>query len=136
MSKLLVDTNVLIYAKDVSSLYHDVSLSLFTKTNEFYITTKNLTEYAVVTKGEKPLLSPVNALDDIKEFMSYCIVLYPNPVSYQRLEELILRYEPKGVLIHDFEIAAIALASGITKVATFNKGDFQMIKEIEIITPS
>ena len=135
MSKLLLDTNVLIYAKDVSSIYHGVSLSLITRPNEFYITSKNLTEYyAVVTKGEKPLLSPVNAFDDIREFMNYFIVLYPNPVSYQRLEELILRYEPKGLLIHDFEIAAIALASGITKVATFNKSDFQMIKEIEIIT--
>jgi predicted nucleic acid-binding protein len=44
------------------------------------------------------------------------------------LAQLILQYAPKGILIHDFEITAIALANGINKIATFNKSDFQTIK--------
>lgn len=136
MSKVLLDTNILIYAKDVASVHHVISLSYFRSSHQLFLTSKNLTEYyAVVTKGEKPLLSPAEALDDIEEFITHCTVLYPNATSHQQLTELILRYKPKGILIHDFEIAAIALASGIFKIATFNGADFQMLKEIEVIIP-
>jgi predicted nucleic acid-binding protein len=48
MSKVLVDTNVLIYAKDVASNHHDVSLALLRQPEEFFVTIKNLTEYYAV----------------------------------------------------------------------------------------
>jgi predicted nucleic acid-binding protein len=129
MSKVLVDTNILIYAKDIASIYHDASLIFLKQPDEYFISIKNLTEYyAVVTKGEKPLLTPFEAWHDLEEFSSFFTVLYPTPVSQQHLAQLILQYAPKGILIHDFEITAIALANGINKIATFNKSDFQTIK--------
>ncbi|MCI0750669.1 MAG: hypothetical protein L0Y35_02425 [Flammeovirgaceae bacterium] len=48
---------------------------------------------------------------------------------------LILQHQPKGILIHDFEIAAIGMANGVNKIATFNKEDFELITEIEVIRP-
>jgi len=99
-----------------------------------FITSKNLTEYyAVVTKGEKPLLRTTEALNDIEEFISICKILYTSEITQQKLVQLILKYQPKGLLIHDFEIAAIALANDVKKLATFNRRDFQGIKEIELI---
>ena len=136
MSKVLVDTNILIYAKDVASIHHDASLIFLKQPAEYFISVKNLTEYyAVVTKGEKPLLTSQEAWHDLEEFSFFFTVLYPTQVSQQHLAKLILQYAPKGILIHDFEITAIALANGIHKIATFNKSDFQTIKEIEVIVP-
>ncbi|MDF9799726.1 putative nucleic acid-binding protein [Catalinimonas alkaloidigena] len=44
-------------------------------------------------------------------------------------------YQPRGLKVHDYEIAAIALANGITRIATFNSKDFSGIEDIEIIVP-
>jgi len=134
MSKILVDTNVLVYAKDADSEYHQASIKLLEGSGQLFITSKNLTEYyAVVTKGEKPLLRTTEALNDIEEFISICKILYTSEITQQKLVQLILKYQPKGLLIHDFEIAAIALANDVKKLATFNRRDFQGIKEIELI---
>jgi hypothetical protein len=45
MSKVLVDTNILIYAKDVASIYHDASLIFLKQPDEYFISIKNLTAY-------------------------------------------------------------------------------------------
>lgn len=66
MSKLLVDTNILIYSKDSSSVFHDFAERVIKSNTKLYTTSKNLSEYyAVVTKGSSPLLSPLEALKDI-----------------------------------------------------------------------
>jgi predicted nucleic acid-binding protein len=82
MSRILVDTNVLVYVKDISSSFHKAAISLFNGKDELFTTTKNLAEYyAVVTKGEHALLNPLEALHDINEFVSICSLLYPNSSS-------------------------------------------------------
>lgn len=134
MSKVLVDTNVLVYAKDSSSIFHNDALALFQRGDDLFLTSKNLTEYyAVTTKGDEPLLTPSEALQDISEFISNCSLLFPSETSHQELSLLILKYKPKGLLIHDFEIAAIALANGISNMATFNRRDFQRISELVLL---
>ena len=134
MSRILVDTNVLAYAKDSSSIFHKSSLDLLKKGGDLFVTSKTISEYyAVVTKGNQPLLTPAEAIEDINEFISYCTLLFPNDESFRKLTFLTTKYKPKGLLIHDFEIAAIGLAKGINKIATKNKVDFKQIVEIEII---
>lgn len=136
MSKILVDTNVLIYAKDTDSVFHQKSIALFESKAELFLTSKNLSEYyAVVTKGESPLLNPSDALRDLVEFESRCVLLHSTERSYSILQDLISQHKPKGLKIHDFEIASIAIAHGVNQIATFNKSDFQSIQEITIIAP-
>ena len=134
MSKVLVDTNILIYVKDNSSIFHQAALKIIDNSDDLYITSKNITEYySVVTKGAQPLLTSTEALEDIREFISFCQVLYPDYLSYQKLSKLILLHQPKGLLIHDFEIASIGLVNGVNKIATFNKADFSKITELQVI---
>lgn len=136
MSRLLIDTNVLVYSKDISSGFHQASIKLFKGPHHLFTTSKNLAEYyAVVTKGETPVLTATEALKDLTEFVSYCEVLYPTPVSFRKLQELIQLYQPKGLTIHDIEIASIAMVNGVDKVATFNRQDFQRIIGIEVVVP-
>jgi len=43
---------------------------------------------------------------------------------------LMTRYQPKGLKVHDFEIISIGLAHGVHEVATFNTKDFKSVNEI------
>ncbi|HMV10136.1 MAG TPA: type II toxin-antitoxin system VapC family toxin [Cyclobacteriaceae bacterium] len=134
MSKLLVDTNILIYSKDSSSVFHDFAERIITSDAKLFTTSKNLSEYyAVVTKGNSPLLSPLEALKDISEFVSVLEVWYPSPISHEKLMQLATKYQPKGLKIHDLEIAAICLVNGIDTIATVNKSDFQNIEGLTIV---
>ncbi len=46
--------------------------------------------------------------------------------------DLMNRYQPKGLKVHDVEIISIGLAHGVHEVATFNTKDFKSVKEISI----
>lgn len=134
MNRLLIDTNILIYSKDSSSSFHSVALNVIQGNFKLFTTSKNLSEYyAVVTKGVNPLLTPAEALSDVHEFSALCEILYPSPVSQQKLLELITIHQPKGLKIHDLEIAAIALVSKINSIATINTSDFKNIQGLNVV---
>lgn len=100
-----------------------------------HTTSKNLAEYyAVTTRGVSPLLTSEDALADLYEFSANFVVLFPNELSLTILKELIKVHSPKGLLIHDFEIAAISLANDITRIATVNAEDFKNIERIEVVS--
>lgn len=135
MNKILLDTNILIYAKDSESVFHDWAVNVIRK-NRGVVTFKNLMEYyAVVTKGERPFLSPLEAWEDIEEFSNLFEVIFPSSESRKRLKELIVKIRPKGLKIHDFEIASTALGNDIKRLATLNNDDFRGIDGLEIIRP-
>jgi predicted nucleic acid-binding protein len=57
------------------------------------------------------------------------------PLSFRKLQELIQLYHPKGLMIHDMEIASIAIVNDVANIATFNWKDFQRVKGIEAVVP-
>jgi len=59
-------------------------------------------------------------------------VLYPDKQSSTFFYDLLKKYKPSGLRIHDFEIISIALANSIVYIATQNRLDFKNIKEIRI----
>ena len=61
-------------------------------------------------------------------------VLYPTEKSYVIFLDLLQKYSPNGLKIHDYEIISISLSHNIKTIATFNKKDFIEVKEIEILT--
>jgi predicted nucleic acid-binding protein len=136
MTKVLVDTNVLIYAIDRKSAYYNAARAILeTGEYELYTTSKNLTEFLVVaTKPSGYGLSTDIAIDILVKITASLDVLYPNEVSSTLLSELMRNYRPVGAKIHDFEIVAIGLAHGVMNVATFNTKDFTGIKELTLIT--
>ncbi len=46
--------------------------------------------------------------------------------------DLLRKYQPIGLQIHDFEIVSIALSNQVATIATFNKKDFNKVSEIEL----
>ena len=84
MSKVLLDTNILIYSIDEESKYFQQAHSLFLNPHlELYTTAKNISEFlAVVTRAPKPALSLDDALKVIDDFETVLTILYTTPKSY------------------------------------------------------
>jgi len=78
MSKILLDTNVLIYSIDEGSKYFKKSQNIFSEQLELYTTSKNLSEFlAVITRIPKNPLSLNDALLVVGDFINIMTILYP-----------------------------------------------------------
>lgn len=138
MTKLLLDTNLLFYVVDRTSIFHSLSIQFIDEVEaDLYTTSKNISEFLVsTTRGDDPTLTIRQAVDETKRFQKFLTMLYPSQESFNELIRLLQQHEPKGKKIHDYEIAAIALANGITQIATFNEKDFTGITKLQVINPA
>jgi len=130
-SKVVLDTNILIYALDSGSIHHDFAVKFIESHHNCYITTKTVSEFVAVL-SKMGLYNVVE--NELGKITSAFTVITPNEKSLDIFKELILKYHPKGNRVYDFEIVSVMLAHGIKKIATINVDDFKDIKEIEIVT--
>lgn len=132
MNSILLDTNVLIYAFDESSEFHQKSVELFkNEENKLFVATKNIFEFfAVCSKLNINIHKTLGFYADIK---ANCEILKPNDYSLSIFESLIRKYNPRGNRVYDIEIVSLMLTNGLTKVATANLCDFNDIDEIEVV---
>lgn len=135
MNKVFLDTNVLIYSTNYDSKY-------FSETNEyinesklsFYTSSKNLSEFlSVVTRKPANPLKIEQALLLIENFISKFIILYPDSNSFSVFKELLKKYKPLGLKIHDFEIVSISISNNINSILTYNEKDFIEVKEVSLV---
>jgi predicted nucleic acid-binding protein len=133
MSKLLLDTNVLIYSIDEGSKYFNKAQSIFSEQFELYTTSKNISEFlAVITRIPNNPLPLNDALLIVEDFTNVMRILYPNEESFIIFQKILKNYKPTGLKIHDYEILSIAIANHVTTIATFNEKDFREVKEIKL----
>jgi len=134
---VLLDTNVLIYALDKESQFHFWATRFFEDDNfTCFTSSKNLAEFlCVLTRGPSPALQVNEAINAIKVFLTHCRVLYPDHKSLKIMCDLILEHEVRGLLVHDYEIASIAIANGIPHMASVNRADFKKIPFLRLISP-
>lgn len=135
MSKLLVDTNILVYGIDEDSQFFNQSRQILDHSeNQLITTSKNLIEFlAVVTRSSGYDLETKVALEILDEIIQRVEIVYPSQDSLAIFLELSERYQPKGLKLHDFEIISIGLAAGVHDVATFNTKDFKAVKEVSLL---
>lgn len=134
MNEVLIDTNVLVYAVDEDSNYFIRAQSVFYDDRfRRYVTYKNISEFlAVITRIPEKAIPMKEALAVVQDFKALATVLYPSQRSSSIFENLLAKYQPRGLRIHDFEIISIGLAHGITSIATFDTKGFGNIAEIVI----
>ena len=135
MSKVLLDTNILVYGIDQDSAFFKRARTILEQENDQLITTsKNLIEFlAVTTKSSGYNLDNETALGIIEEIIQGIEIVCPTQESMAIFLDLMNRYQPKGLKVHDFEIISIGLAHGVNEVATFNTKDFKSVKEISLL---
>jgi predicted nucleic acid-binding protein len=134
MSKVLVDTNILVYGIDEDSKFFKRARKILEQEKYQLVTTsKNLIEVlAVITKSSGYNLNNDTALEIVEEIIQSIEIVYPTQESMAIFLDLMNRHQPKGLKVHDFEIISIGLAYGVHEVATFNTKDFKSIKEISL----
>ena len=135
MSKLLVDTNILVYGIDEDSQFFNQSRQILDHSeNQLVTTSKNLIEFlAVATRPSGYDLETKVALEILEEIVQRFEIVYPTQDSLAIFLELSERYQPTGLKVHDFEIISIGLAAGVHDVATFNTKDFKAVKEVSLL---
>jgi len=135
MSKLLVDTNILVYGIDQDSQFFNKSRQILDHSEKQLVTSsKNLIEFlAVVTRSSGYDLETKVALEILEEIIQRLEIIYPSQDSLAIFLELTERYRPSGLKVHDFEIISIGLAADIHDVATFNTKDFKAVKEVSLL---
>lgn len=132
MIDLLVDTNILIYAMEKSSVFNPSAKSILNNPlYNIFITSKNISEFFAVSSKQK-IDSKVSS-DYFKEIKANAKILFPSESSLLIFETLIQQYQPKGNQVYDIEIVSIMMANHIKHVATFNQKDFKNIHEIQIL---
>ena len=131
--KILLDTNILLYAMDKKSKYHANSINILENNKyELFVSTKNIAEMLAVSskiKTDKQLV--LNFID--KVVLKISDLIYPNKQSFDKFIQIITNYHIKGNKVFDMEIASIMLANNINTIATFNHKDFKEISEIQIL---
>jgi len=135
MNRILVDTNILIYAIDQDSrFFHQARRILDNSDFDLTTTSKNLSEFlAVVTKPNGYGLSSDIACEILEEITQSLQVLFPNQESLSIFTKLLHAYQPTSLKVHDFEIISIGLAHEVRHFATFNSKDFEPVNEINIV---
>lgn len=136
MNNVLLDTNILLYAIDEESKYFkSVQRLLNTDTINFFTTSKNISEFlSVITRIPNSSISVEKALFILNDFQNSLRILYPTEESNVIFIDLLKKYTPHGLKIHDYEIVSIALSNKIKNIATINKKDFERIEEIKLVT--
>ena len=101
MSRILVDTNILIYSIDEDSKHHlDSQKIMFDSDAELFTSSKNLSEFlSVVTRGPIYSLSTREALIVLEDFMNILTILYPSAISYTIFKEMLQKHQPTGLKI-------------------------------------
>ncbi len=132
---VLVDTNILIYAIDADSQFHERALKFLSNdTLRFFTTSKNISEFLVVlTRNEEIDLSSAECLEILNSLLANVTILYPNPMTFNVFQDLVRKYNPRGLWIHDIEIASIGIGYGVLTIATNNVADFGRISEVEVL---
>lgn len=136
MNDVLLDTNILLYAIDEQSKYFkSVQRLLSADKINFFTTSKNISEFlSVITRIPNSSISVEKALFIVKDFQYSFRILYPTEESNVIFIDLLKKYSPHGLKIHDYEIVSIALSNKIKNIATINKKDFERIEEIKLVT--
>jgi predicted nucleic acid-binding protein len=136
MNNILLDTNFLIYSIDEDSKFFSRTQNILENDQlKLFTTSKNISEFlAVITRIPDASISIDNAIKIVRDFETIFSILYPSPISFSILNNLLQKYKPTGLKIHDFEIISIGLAYQVNTIATFNIKDFKNISEINLLT--
>lgn len=130
MSKLLIDTNIFIYALDPESIHYKKCVGYLTSSHQLFTTSKNISEYfAVTSKLNVKTETVLGFYDEIKRNIT---ILFPNDKSLKVFEKLYGKYLPKGNRVFDLEIVSIMIANRLNTIATINQKDFIPVKEVKI----
>lgn len=131
----LVDTNIIVYATDTTSIYHARAKKFLERmilSKKLVVALQNITElYSLLTNKKKipHYLKPNDAervLDTIVNSGDYTVIT-PTSQTPMRLLSLLKRYPAKGAEVHDVHLAAIMIDHHISTIYTADTKIFKKV---------
>lgn len=113
---VLVDTNILIYAIDADSQFHERALKFLSNdTLRFFTASKNISEFLVVlTRNEEIDLSSAECLEILNSLLADVTILYPNPMTFNVFQDLVRKYNPPAIPLACLRAGPPAVRQGQT----------------------
>ena len=143
MSKVLFDTNILVYAHNVSSSFHKQARQLheeviFGKLGAV-VAPQNLLEfYSNITNPNRieRAVSQSKALEEVKNYLASGFkLIFPRGDEMDITLSIIRDRSVLDRQIFDAYLVATMLSNGVNTVYTHNEKDFTIFKEIKVINP-
>ncbi len=135
MSQILVDTNVLIYAFNVSSPKHKMAKSVLEGRGDLVLAHQNLLEFLRVVTH--PVYRKKIRLEMVNKFVGLLEdnlrVVYPTELTWEIFKNLKIKYEVGGNLVFDTYLVATMLSWGIKRIVTDNQKDLGKFEEIGVV---
>ena len=130
-TKLVIDTNILIYGINEESRYfEEIKRVIENPRYHMFVTSKQISEFICV-------LSKLGRYDAIGNELPLILnkfkVIFPDKRSIRIFQELINKYKPVGNRVFDIEIVSIMLSKKIKNLYSINERDFNDIEEIKLI---
>lgn len=140
----LLDTNVLVYAADQLSPFHDVCRKLRedgrTGKRNLCITPQVLFEFYAVVTDPKRVRDPLDPSEAIAEISAYLDdpaikTIHQTPEATGRVTDLAERYAIRRQEIFDALIVATMLSNDVRQIYTYDVGHFSQYPEIQVLKP-
>lgn len=137
----LIDTNILVYAYNSSSKFHEISLDIIEKAlnNEIeaVVADKNLFEFYAIITDKKRVELPISTAEACN-VIDYLInsplkIIFSTPFTLLKTFELIKHYKIRKQDIFDIILVAMMIENNIKNIITSNEKHFKNIKEITTI---
>src|SRR6267142_6051839 len=143
--RALVDTNVLVYAADTSSPFHEPSRQLrdggFRGEVPLVVTPQVLMEFFAVITSPRRVTAPRSPEEARAEVEKYAradniLKMYPDSTALEQTLDL-MQHHPQVARqeIFDLFLVATMMATGVTRIYTYNQQHFTRFSGIEVLAP-
>lgn len=138
---IFIDSNILIYSTfpDFDSEKHIKSLEYLNRPSHsgsaLFLSSQVLREYFAISTNGTIFKKPLNqrqAIGKINEFLKRFTLLLEKESTIEILIGLIEKQAVSRHKIHDLNIVATMLDHGISRLLTYNRKDFEKIKDISL----
>lgn len=135
---MLIDSNIIIYAINISSPKHEsAQIFLQEHISKLCVAHQNVLEsLRVLTHSAFP--NPMNstdALEAVTQISSMLTILSPEPLTYEIVKTLIDKHQIRSNALYDAYLVATMLTHSVTRIATDNEKDFSVFPNIIIVNP-
>ncbi len=140
----LLDTNILVYAADETSPFHQDAKVLREKgingEVSLCICPQVLSEYFAIITDPKRVNETRTQKEAVFEMEKYyssknILKIYPGSGVMEKTLDLLKRYNITKQTIFDLQLVATMLSNNVTNIYTLNQADFSKFIEIEVLTP-
>jgi predicted nucleic acid-binding protein len=140
---VFVDTNILLRSIEVSDRLHEHAVRALTALigagETLVIPPQIVAEFWNVATRPRERngigLTPELASAELAQIESFFTVVGESADIYEKWKDLVRIHSVRGVQAHDARLVAAMKVYGISRILTFNGGDFNRYSEIEVLRP-